>query len=100
MQRGFMRQLVLLATWTLVGTLLVVSGAYLIVPGRNAQGNPWREREMASCVLSDSAEVTLYQGDAGASSPNWYSITHDPKGLEPIRRAAGTKVLDHHEQHR
>jgi hypothetical protein len=81
-----MRQLVLLATWTLVGTLLVVSGVYLIVPGRNAQGNPWREREMASCVLSDSAEVTLYQGDAGASSPNWYSITHDPKGLEPERQ--------------
>jgi hypothetical protein len=81
-----MRQLVLLATWTLVGTLLLVSGAYLLVPSRNAHGNPWREREMASCMLPDTAEVILYEGDAGASSPNWYSVTHNPKGLEPERQ--------------
>jgi len=35
---------------------------YVVVPSRNTQGNPWRERETASCVLSDTAEVTLYQG--------------------------------------
>jgi hypothetical protein len=81
-----MRQLVLLATWTLVGTLLVASGVYLVVPSRNAHGNPWREREMASCMLSDSAEVKLYQGDAGASSANWFSVTHNPKGLERERQ--------------
>jgi hypothetical protein len=81
-----MRQLVLLATWTLVGTLLVASGVFLLVPSRNAHGNPWREREMASCVLSDSAEVKLYQGDAGGAAPNWYSITHNPEGLEPERQ--------------
>jgi uncharacterized protein YjeT (DUF2065 family) len=85
-EQVFMRQLVLLATWTLVGTLLVASGVYLVIPGRNVHGNPWREREIASCLLSDSAEVTLYQGDAGASSPNWYSVTHNPKGLEPERQ--------------
>lgn len=76
-----MRQLVLLATWTLVGTLLVVSGAYLLLPSRNVHGNPWREREMASCILSDSAELKLYQGDARGSAPAWYSVTHNPKGL-------------------
>jgi hypothetical protein len=81
-----MRQLILLATWTLVGTLLVAIGVYLVVPSRNAHGNPWREREMASCVLSDSAEVKLYQGDAGASSASWYSVTHNPKGFEPERQ--------------
>jgi hypothetical protein len=81
-----MRQLVLLATWTLVGTLLVAAGVYLVVPSRNAHGNAWREREMASCVLSDSAEVKLYQGDATASSAAWYSVTHNPKGLEPERQ--------------
>ena len=81
-----MRQLVLLATWTLVGTLLVASGVFLLVPSRNAHGNPWREREMASCVLSDSAEVKLYQGDARASSATWYSVTHNPKGLERERQ--------------
>ena len=81
-----MRQLVLLATWTLVGTLLVATGVYLVVPARNAHGNPWREREMASCMLSDSAEVRLYQGDARASSATWYSVTHNPKGLERERQ--------------
>jgi hypothetical protein len=82
-----MRQLVLLATWTLVGTLLVVSGVYVIMPGRNLHGNPWRERETASCVLPDTAEVTLYQGgDAGGSGPTWYSVTHNPKGFEPERQ--------------
>jgi len=80
-----MRQLVLLATWTLVGTLLVVSGAYLLVPSRNAHGNRWREHEMASCVLSDSAELKLYQGEAG-SGHTWFSVTHNPKGLELERQ--------------
>lgn len=81
-----MRQLVLLATWAFVSTLLVATGVYLVVPSRNAHGNPWREREMASCVLSDSAEVKLYQGDASGSSANWYSVTHNPKGFEPERQ--------------
>ena len=81
-----MRQLVLLATWAFVGTLLVATGVYLAVPSRNAHGNPWREREMASCVLSDSAEVKLYQGDASGSSAAWYSVTHNPKGFEPERQ--------------
>ncbi len=82
-----MRQLVLLATWTLVGTLLIAAGVYVVMPSRNVQGNPWRERETASCVLPDTAEVTLYQGgDAGGSSPGWYSVTHNPKGFEPERQ--------------
>jgi hypothetical protein len=81
-----MRHLVLLATWTFVGALLVVSGLYLVVPSRNARGNPRLEREMASCVLPDDAEVKLYQGDGGSSSDNWYSVTHDPAGLEPERQ--------------
>jgi len=82
-----MRQLVLLGTWTLVGALLIAVGVYVVVPSRNTQGNPWRERETASCVLSDTAEVTLYQGgDATGSGPTWYSVTHNPKGLEPERQ--------------
>jgi hypothetical protein len=76
-----MRQLILLAIWTFVGVLLVASGASLVVPSRNAEGDPRREREMASCVLPDDAEVRLYQGEAGKKAPNWYSVTHDPAGL-------------------
>jgi hypothetical protein len=81
-----MRQLVLLGTWTFVGALLVVSGVSLVLPGRNAQGDPRREREMASCVLPDDAEVKLYQGDPDSSTSHWYSVTHDPVGLPPERQ--------------
>lgn len=81
-----MRQLLLLGTWTLVGTMLIVAGVYVVTPGRNAQGNRWRERETASCVLSDTAEVTLYHGDTGGPAPSWYSVTHNPKGFEPERQ--------------
>lgn len=81
-----MKHLVLLATWTLVGALLVVSGVYLVVPGRNARGEARREREMASCVLPDDAQVTLYHGEGSSPADTWYSVTHDPAGLERERQ--------------
>jgi hypothetical protein len=81
-----MRHLVLLATWTLVGALLVVSGVFLVLPGRNARGDPRHEREMASCVLPDDAEVRLYEGAGGTSDSSWYSVTHDPDGILPERQ--------------
>ena len=81
-----MRHLVLLATWTLLGALLVAGGVFLVMPGRNALGNPRREREMASCVLPDDAEVKLYEGAGGTSDSSWYTVTHDPDGILPERQ--------------
>jgi hypothetical protein len=81
-----MRQLLLLGTWTFIGALLIVSGASLLLPGRNLYGDQRREREMASCVLADDAEVKLYQGDSTATSPAWYSVTHNPAGLSRERQ--------------
>ena len=81
-----MRQLVLLATWSFLGATLIVSGVYLVLPGRNAIGDPRREREMASCVLPDRAEVRLYQADADSSSASWFSVTHDPEGPLPEKQ--------------
>jgi hypothetical protein len=81
-----MRHLILLATWTFVGVLLVVSGVFLVVPGRNALGDPRREREMASCVLPDDAEVKLYEGAADKADSSWYTVTHDPDGILPERQ--------------
>ena len=81
-----MRQLLLLGTWTLIGALLIVYGVTLVLPGRNVLGDPRREREMASCVLADEAEVKLYQGDSTATSPAWYSVTHNPAGPLPERQ--------------
>jgi len=81
-----MRQLLLLGTWTFIGALLIVSGVSLVLPGRNLYGDERREREMASCVLADDAEVKLYQGDSTATSPAWYSVTHNPAGFSPERQ--------------
>ena len=81
-----MRQLLLLGTWTLIGALMIVYGVSLLLPGRNVHGDQRREREMASCMLADEAEVKLYQGDSTATSPAWYSVTHNPPGLQPERQ--------------
>jgi hypothetical protein len=75
-----MRHLTLLGIWTLLGTLLVAAGVYLLLPNRNMHGNPRAEHELASCVLADDAEVKLYQGDSSGTSATWFSVTHDPPG--------------------
>lgn len=81
-----MRQLLLLGVWTFIGALLIVSGVSLVLPGRNLYGDQRREHEMASCVMADDAEVKLYQGDSTATSPAWYSVTHNPAGPSPERQ--------------
>ena len=81
-----MRHLILLAVWTLVATSLIVSGVYLVVPKRNLHGNPRAEQELASCQLSDEAEIRLYQGDSAAAKASWFSVTHDPPGPLPERQ--------------
>jgi hypothetical protein len=77
-----MRQMVLLATWALIGTALIASGIYVVVPGRNLHGDPREELELSSCVLPDDTRLRLYQGDSAAVM-TWFSVTHDPAG--PLR---------------
>ena len=74
-----MRQMVLLATWTLIGTALIASGIYVVMPGRNLQGDPGAELELSRCVMPDDTRVRLYQGDS-AGVLTWFSVTHDPAG--------------------
>jgi hypothetical protein len=81
-----MRQLLLLGTWTLIGASMIVFGVAMLLPRRNVHGDQRREREMASCVLADESEVKLYQGDSTATTPAWYSVTHNPPGLQPERQ--------------
>ena len=85
-ERRLMRQLLLLGTWTFIGALLIVSGVSLVLPGRNLYGDQRLERETASCVLPDDAEVKLYQGDSTAKTPAWYSVTHNPAGASRERQ--------------
>lgn len=77
-----MRQMFLLATWTLIGTAFIAFGIYLVAPGRNLYGDPSDELEIASCVMADDTRIRLYQGDS-AAVVTWYSVTHDPVG--PLR---------------
>src|SRR5688500_19877029 len=80
-----MRQMFLLATWTLIGAALIAFGIYLVVPGRNLHGDPAAELEIASCVLPDDTRMRLYQGDSAAIA-TWYSVTHDPWGPQRERQ--------------
>lgn len=80
-----MRQMFLLATWTLIGAALIAFGIYLVVPGRNRHGDPAAELEIASCVLPDDTRMRLYQGDSAAIA-TWYSVTHDPWGPQRERQ--------------
>jgi len=81
-----MRQLLLLGTWTFIGVTMIVIGVALLLPGRFVLGDRRHEREMASCMLADESEVKLYQGDSTATTPAWYSVTHNPPGLQPERQ--------------
>ena len=80
-----MRQMFLLATWTLIGAALIAFGIYLVVPGRNLHGDPAAELEIASCTLPDDTRMRLYQGDSAAIA-TWYSVTHDPWGPQRERQ--------------
>ena len=80
-----MRQMILLATWTLIGAALIAFGIYLVVPGRNLHGDPAAELEIATCVLPDDTRMRLYQGDSAAIA-TWYSVTHDPWGPQRERQ--------------
>jgi hypothetical protein len=80
-----MRQMFLLATWTLIGAALIAFGIYLVVPGRNLYGDPAAELEIANCVLPDDTRLRLYQGDSAAIA-TWYSVTHDPWGPQRERQ--------------
>jgi len=80
-----MRQMFLLATWTLIGVTLIAFGMFLVVPGRNLHGDPAAELEIASCVLPDDTRMRLYQGESAAIA-TWYSVTHDPWGPQRERQ--------------
>jgi hypothetical protein len=74
-----MRQMILLATWTVIGAALIVAGIWVVVPGRNLHGDPREELELSTCVMPDDTRVRLYQGDS-AGVLTWFSVTHDPAG--------------------
>lgn len=54
--------------------LLVASG-WLLLPSRNAHGNPDMESLIGSCKTSEAVTARLYQGNGGATTAYWYTVT-------------------------
>jgi hypothetical protein len=53
-----------------------ILGVWLLLPGRNAFGNPRYEELIEQCVIpGSSAIVRLYEGNAHATVGFWYSVT-------------------------
>jgi hypothetical protein len=61
-------------------------GVWLLLPGRNIAGNPSFEREVRRCRLPDGDLVRLYEGNGGATTAFWYTVTHDGGWLSPERQ--------------
>lgn len=48
--------------------------------GRNDFGNPEMEEQKARCMLAGGTEVTLYEGNGGATTSLWWSVAATPPG--------------------
>lgn len=71
----------------LVALVLIALGLYFLVPGRNAFGNPLFERELQRCSIPGSSEVLrLYEGNGGATTAFWYTVTFDGGWLSRERQ--------------
>jgi hypothetical protein len=54
-----------------IGTVLFVGGAYLCVPRRSH----WFEELRSQCQWQRGASVRLWEGNGGATTAFWYSVT-------------------------
>jgi hypothetical protein len=74
-----------LLRWLLAVGLCAL-GIYLLLPPRNLFGNPADEQQLQRCTLADGAEIRLYQGNGGATTAFWYTVTHAKGWREPERQ--------------
>jgi hypothetical protein len=66
---------------------LIALGLYLLVPGRNTFGNPAFERELQRCRIPGAGEIVrLYEGNGGATTAFWYTVTHEGGWSSPERQ--------------
>jgi hypothetical protein len=65
---------------------LCALGASLLVPARNRFGNPAFEQELQRCTFADGTLIRLYEGDGGATTAYWYTVTHAKGWREPERQ--------------
>jgi hypothetical protein len=54
---------------------LLASDGWLLLPSRNALGNPDMESLIGSCKTSEAVTASLYRGNGGATTAYWYTVT-------------------------
>lgn len=64
------------ATRLVVVIILLVAGVWLMLPGRNLYGNPWFEILIGECRLADGSTIRFYEGNGGATTAFWQTVTH------------------------
>lgn len=59
----------------LLSSTLLLSAAWLVIPGRNSHGNPSMETLVQSCATREGTIIRLYVGNGGATTAFWYTLT-------------------------
>src|SRR5688572_20239554 len=54
-----------------IGLLFILGGGWLCIPGRNHVS----ETLQSSCRLAEAGTVRFYEGNGGATTSFWYSVT-------------------------
>ena len=64
-------------TLLVLSLLLVVIGSTLLSFRRCVYGNQLLEQRITRCTVEENAEISVYEGNAGATTAYWYSVTAD-----------------------
>jgi hypothetical protein len=77
-----------LRLYALAGSIaaLLAAAVWLMLPGRNVHGNPWLEEPIASCSLPSGVLARFYEGNGGATTDYWYTITVRGGGFKSERQ--------------
>lgn len=68
------------------GAGLALLALWLAWPGRNVHGNPSMERLAHDCTLPSGLTARLYEGNGGATTAFWYSVTVEGGLFQPERQ--------------
>jgi hypothetical protein len=64
-----------------LATLLASTALWVAWPSRNIHGNPHLETLTTSCMTSSGVVARLYEGNGGATTAYWYTVTSESKLL-------------------
>ncbi len=80
-----------------IAGVCMAAAIWLAWPSRNFHGNPALERVTAECRTAAGTVVRVYEGNGGATSAYWYTVTAQGGFYTPERQvlfAYGSPVID------